>query len=108
MRIDYYAYCSGMKNWNAGIKFFLSVVTICLVIGLNRITVSLFVVFSMGALTLLAGRIPGRVYCVYDSKRRRNRTGVCRKSGRRLEYVHAFFLFIYYKRGNPDGSGSFF
>ncbi len=65
MKIDYYAYRSGMKNWNAGIKILLSVVTLCLIIGLNRIPVSLFVIFSMGALTLLAGRIPGKVYFHY-------------------------------------------
>lgn len=65
MKIDYYAYHSGMKNWNAGIKVLLSVITLCLVIGLNRIPVSLFVVLSMGALTLLVGKIPGRIYFHY-------------------------------------------
>lgn len=65
MKIDYYAYHSGMKNWNAGIKVLLSVVTLCLVIGLNRIPVSLFVVLSMGLLTVFVGRVPGKIYLHY-------------------------------------------
>lgn len=62
MRIDYYAYQSGMKNWNAGLKVLLAVGTLCLVIGLDQLFVSLFVAVTMGALTLLAGKIPWKAY----------------------------------------------
>lgn len=62
MHIDYYAYQSGMKHWNAGLKVFLGTGTLLLVIILDRITVSFFVALSMGALTLLAGRIPWKAY----------------------------------------------
>lgn len=65
MRIDYFAYRSGMKNWNAGLKALLAVGTLCLVIGLNKIGTSLFVVLCMGALTLFVGRIPFKVYLHY-------------------------------------------
>lgn len=62
MQIDYYAYQSGMKNVNAGIKVFLSVGTLFMVILQNKIPVSLFVVFSMGFLTLFVGKTPFKVY----------------------------------------------
>lgn len=62
MQIDYYAYHSGMKHWNAGLKVFLGTGTLFLVILLDRIPVSLFVAFTMSAFTLLAGRIPWRAY----------------------------------------------
>lgn len=62
MQIDYYAYHSGMRNWNAEVKVLLAVGTLFLTVLLDRITVSLFVVMTMGILTLRAGRIPWRVY----------------------------------------------
>ena len=62
MLIDYYAYHSGMKNWNAGIKMLLSVLTLCMVISLNSIAVSVFVIAAMGGLTLFVGKIPVKVY----------------------------------------------
>lgn len=65
MQIDYYAYRSGMKNWNAAFKVFLSVGTLCMVIALNQIGTSLFVAAVMGALTLFVGKIPYRVYVHY-------------------------------------------
>lgn len=65
MKIDYYAYRSGMRKWNAGFKVLLSVATLCLVIGLNHIGVSLFVVVTMGMLTLVAGKLPGKIYLHY-------------------------------------------
>ncbi len=65
MQIDYYAYHSGMKNWNPGMKMLLAVGTLFLVILLDRIPVSLFVAVSMGALTLLVGRIPWPIYVRY-------------------------------------------
>lgn len=62
MQIDYLAYHSGMKNWNAGIKMLLAVGTLCLTILLDRPLVSVFVIVTMGALTLLAGKIPFKAY----------------------------------------------
>ncbi len=62
MEIDYYAYHSGMKKWNSGLKVLFSVVTLLLVIILNSIRVSLFVFFTMSALTLLVGKIKKSVY----------------------------------------------
>lgn len=62
MKIDYYAYQSGMKHWNAGLKVFLALGTLCLTVGVDKLWVSLFVFLSMSGLTLFAGRLPGRVY----------------------------------------------
>lgn len=65
MKIDYYAYHSGMRKWNAEFKVLLSVATLCLVIGFNRIGVSLFVVLTMGMLTLAVGKLPWTLYLHY-------------------------------------------
>lgn len=65
MKIDYYAYLSGIKDWNPGVKVFWSVATLCLVIGLNRLPVSLFVIVTMGAVTMLPGRLSPRIYLHY-------------------------------------------
>lgn len=62
MQIDYYAYRSGLKNINAGIKVFLTLVTLFLVILLSRISVSVFVIISMGLLTLGIGKTPWKIY----------------------------------------------
>lgn len=65
MKIDYYAYRSQMRNWNPGLKVALAVITLCLVISLNQIVVSLFVILTMGGLTLAVGKIPFKVYFHY-------------------------------------------
>lgn len=65
MKIDYYAYRSGMRKWNAGYKVLLAVSTLCLVIGMNRLWVSLFVVAAMGGLTLAVGKLPVKIYLHY-------------------------------------------
>lgn len=67
MQIDYYACRSGMRGWNAEVKVFLAVGTLFLVILLNRLSVSVFVVISMGMLTLFKGRIPWRKYLYFMS-----------------------------------------
>lgn len=67
MQIDYYAYHSGIKDWNSGIKVFMAVCTLILVILFDRIHISLFVILSMGAVTLIAGKLPWRVYLHYMS-----------------------------------------
>ena len=62
MKIDYYAYHSGMSGWNAGGKLLLAVGTLCLTIALDKPAVSLFVLLTMSLLTLVKGRIPGKAY----------------------------------------------
>lgn len=62
MMIDYYAYRSGIKNWNSQLKVVLAIITLCLVIVLNKIPVSLFVILSMGIFTLMVGKTPFKVY----------------------------------------------
>ncbi len=62
MQIDYYAYRSGMKNVNAGMKVFLTLVTLFLVILSDQAAVSLFVVISMGLITLIVGKTPWKIY----------------------------------------------
>lgn len=62
MKIDYYAYRSGLKHWNPGLKMLLAVGTLFLTVGADKLILSLFVAAAMSAVTLLAGRIPWRVY----------------------------------------------
>jgi cobalt/nickel transport system permease protein len=65
MKIDYYAYRSRMRDWSPEWKVGMAVMTLFLVILLNRILVSVFVVLTMGALTLVVGKTPFRVYRHY-------------------------------------------
>lgn len=65
LQIDYYAYRSGMKGWNAGFKVFMAVVTLGLLLGVNQLFSSLFVCITMGLLTLCVGRIPYKIYLRY-------------------------------------------
>lgn len=62
MEIDYYAYNSGMRKWNSGIKMLFSMVTLILVIVLNNIYVSLFIVATMAVITVAVGKTGWRVY----------------------------------------------
>ena len=62
MKIDYYAYRSGMRRWNSGLKMFLAVVTLCLVTAFNKAAVSVFVILTMGTITLGKGKIPWKAY----------------------------------------------
>lgn len=62
MKIDYYAYQSKLKSINAGIKILFAVVTLCLVVGMNRLPVSFFVTGTMGILTVAVGRTPWKAY----------------------------------------------
>lgn len=65
MKIDYYAYHSGMTKWNAGFKVLLAVGTLLMVIVFNRVRISLFAILVMSGLTLIAGRLPIRTYAHY-------------------------------------------
>lgn len=62
MEIDYYAYHSGMRKWNTGMKMIFSIITLILVIGLNNMTVSIFTVVSMAVITVAIGKIWAKVY----------------------------------------------
>lgn len=62
MKIDYYVYQSKLKSINAGIKILFAVVTLCLVVGMNRLPVFLFVTATMGILTVAVGRTPWKAY----------------------------------------------
>ena len=44
-----------LREWNAAFKVFTALATLCMVIFLNRIAASLFVIVSMGVLTLFVG-----------------------------------------------------
>ena len=41
-----------MRCWNAGLKMFLAVITLCLVIAFDKPAVSVYVIFTMGALPI--------------------------------------------------------
>lgn len=65
MQIDYYAYRSGMKKWNAGLKVFLAVGTLCMLLMAGCLPVSVIVWAAMGMLTLFVGKVPFKVYLRY-------------------------------------------
>lgn len=65
MQIDYYAYRSGMKKWNAGFKMFLAAGTLCMLLTAGCLPVSVMVWAAMGMLTLFAGKVPLKVYLRY-------------------------------------------
>jgi len=67
MRIDYYAYHSGMRNINPGIKMLLAVGTLMFTVGADRLGLSLFVMFTMSGITLILGKTPVKVYLHYMS-----------------------------------------
>ena len=99
MQIDYYAYQSRMRSWNAAFKVFLAVTTLFLVIAFNCIVVSLFVMFAMGVLTLMVGKTSWRVYLRYMLAPVIELFGdcyfFCRKPGWGVEFFCPFFLFVY-------------
>lgn len=65
MMIDYYAYRSGMKKWNAGLKVFLALGTLCILLAAGSFWVSVTIWAVMGLLTLLVGKVPFPVYLRY-------------------------------------------
>lgn len=62
MSIDYYAYISQIRDWNPMFKVFFSLLVLILVIILNSIYVSIFVILVMGVITVVYGRIPLEQY----------------------------------------------
>ena len=61
--IDYYAYESGLRNLNPVFKVLFSVAVLILTISLDHPAVSLFVILSMGFLTIWKGRVHFYDYC---------------------------------------------
>ena len=62
LSIDYYAYISAIRDWNPMFKVFFSLAVLIAVIAINSLYVSLFVLITMGFLTVVRGRIPLHQY----------------------------------------------
>ena len=62
MLIDYYAQLSGLRKYNSGAKTAFALLNLCIVIAVNKITLSLFVMAFMSLATLLKGKTPLKVY----------------------------------------------
>lgn len=60
--IDYYAYLSKLLYWNPCFKVVLAVVTLVICIVADRILLSVFVMVSMGYLTIVKGGLDWRHY----------------------------------------------
>ncbi len=65
MKIDFYAYRSGMGHWHPGWKMALALGTLFFTVGADRLPLSLFVTAVMSGLTLFVGKIPWKVYRHY-------------------------------------------
>lgn len=60
--IDFYSADSRLRGWNAGFKMGVGMAALCLCVGANRLSVSLFVILTMGALTVGAGGLSLPLY----------------------------------------------
>ncbi len=60
--IDYYAYISAIRDWNPMFKVFFSLAVLILVIAMDSLYLSLFVLVTMAYLTVVRGRIPLHQY----------------------------------------------
>lgn len=60
--IDFYAYASKIRHWNAAFKVYLSIVILILCIVLDNPYVSVMVIIAMAYLTVLKGKIPVTEY----------------------------------------------
>ncbi|WP_023974592.1 cobalt ECF transporter T component CbiQ [Clostridium beijerinckii] len=60
--IDFYAYASKIRHWNAEFKVYLSVLTLVLCIVFNNPYVSATVIIAMAYLTVIKGKIPAAEY----------------------------------------------
>ncbi|WP_026885668.1 cobalt ECF transporter T component CbiQ [Clostridium beijerinckii] len=56
--IDFYAYASKIRHWNAEFKVYLSVLTLVLCITFNSPYVSIAVIIGMAYLTVIKGELP--------------------------------------------------
>lgn len=57
IQIDQYAYRSGMLSWNPAWKVGCAVLTLLCCVAMDKISVSIFVILSMGILTVWCGKI---------------------------------------------------
>ena len=60
--IDYYAYISAIREWNPMFKVFFSLIVLIVCIAMDNLFVSLFILVTMGFLTVVRGRIPLHQY----------------------------------------------
>ncbi|MBF4693411.1 cobalt ECF transporter T component CbiQ [Fusibacter ferrireducens] len=58
VRIDYYAYASHIKHWNATFKVFFSLVIMVICIAFNNPYVSTVVIVAMAYITIVKGQLP--------------------------------------------------
>ena len=52
--IDFYAYESRLRSWNAGLKMAVGMAALCLCIAADKLSVSVFVIFTMACITVMA------------------------------------------------------
>lgn len=62
MQIDYYAYRSGLRQWNAGVKAVLAVGSLLLILGFDNMWAALAGLCMTSGITLLLGKTPWKVY----------------------------------------------
>ena len=60
--IDYYAYISAIRDWNPMFKVFFALTVLVVCIAMDSLYVSLFILVTMGYLTVVRGRIPLHQY----------------------------------------------
>ena len=60
--IDYYAYISAIREWNPMFKVFFALTMLIVCIAMDNLYVSLFILITMGVLTVVRGRIPLHQY----------------------------------------------
>ncbi|EKQ57330.1 MULTISPECIES: cobalt ECF transporter T component CbiQ [unclassified Clostridium] len=60
--IDFYAYASKIRQWNAGFKVYLSILTLVFCIVLDNPYVSAAIIIAMAYLTVIKGKIPAIEY----------------------------------------------
>ena len=70
--VDYYAYASHMRSWNAGFKVLFSIISLLICIACNNLFVSLAVIFFMGFLTVAVGGLDLHHYItmIFDASSR--------------------------------------
>lgn len=60
--IDYYAYISAIREWNPMFKVFFALIVLIACIAMDSLYISLFILVTMGVLTVVRGRIPLHQY----------------------------------------------
>ena len=62
LSVDYFAYASGLRQWNVSFKVIFAVLCLLLCIILDNIYVSVMVILMMGYLTVVVGGLPFHHY----------------------------------------------